>query len=319
MRLVLILVSLASLLMAAAIPKAFGGQAMLFASAYVALQVGRNLAGMLLLEHDHILRRTLERLVVWSLLSGSLWLAGGLVSRRAALPLLGARPGDRPHRPARRLSPAGLGRSETTDWSVEGGHFAERFQAFIIIALGESIVITGASASASDRGLSAEIVLALAVAFLGTGALWWLYFGEVAENSRRELTESEDPGRLARDAYTYLHLPIVAGIIMVAVANELLIADPNRPLTSAGVVMMVGGPAIYLIGETLFRLRMIRSANPKRITAIAALALPAALGTQLSALALAAAVTAVLAALAAWEYERPQPQPAVASPATPEP
>ncbi len=263
-RLVLIVVSLASLLMSAAIPHAFGSQATLFAAAYVALQVGRNLIGMLLLERDHALRRTFERILAWSVLSGVLWLTGGLVSGSLRLVVWG------PALAIDLLAPIvgywtpRLGRSLTSDWTVEGGHFAERFQAFIIIALGESIVITGATASA--RGLSVEIVVSLAIAFLGTGALRWLYFGEVAERSRRHLAESEDPGRLARDAYTYLHLPIVAGIIMVGVADDLLIAHPSNTLDVAGIVMMVGGPAVYLLGETLFRLRMIGSVSPKRIT-----------------------------------------------------
>jgi low temperature requirement protein LtrA len=206
-----------------------------------------------------------------------------------------------------------LGRSLTSDWQVEGGHFAERFQSFIIIALGESIVVTGATASA--RALSGEIVLALTVAFLGTGALWWLYFGETAEHSRRQLAQSDDPGRLARDAYTYLHLPIVAGIIMVAIADDLLIAHPADALSAAGVAMTVGGPVLYLIGHTLFRLRMIGSVSPNRIAAIVALGLLAALGNGLSAVALSGAVASLLTALGLWEHEplrarlRPKPAP----------
>ena len=197
----------------------------------------------------------------------------------------------------------GLGRSQTNDYPVEGGHFAERFQSFIIIALGESIVVTGATASA--KGLSTTVVIALAAAFLGTGALWWLYFGEVAEHSRKRLAEAEDTGVLARDAYSYLHLPIVAGIIMVAVGDELLIAAPNGELSTAGIVMMVGGPALYLAGETLFRLRMIGSVSPKRVSAVLALGLLGALAGSISALAVSVLVAGLLSALALWEYERP--------------
>ncbi len=136
------------------------------------------------------------------------------------------------------------------DYPVDGGHFAERFQSFVIIVLGESIVVTGATASA--RGLSTITVLALAVAFLIAGGLWWLYIGVVAENSRRHLAAAEDPARLARDAYTYLHLPIVAGVIMVAVGDDLLVNDARGALSTAGVIMLVGGPALYLAGRTCF-------------------------------------------------------------------
>lgn len=178
-------------------------------------------------------------------------------------------PDDRSDRASGRYWTPGLGRSATDDWDIEGGHFAERFQAFIIIALGESIVVTGATAS---QGLSGSVVAALIVAFVGTGALWWLYFGEVAEHSRKHLAAAEDPGRLGRDAYTYLHLPITAGIIMVAVADDLLLKHPGRPLATAGVVMTAGGPALYLFGETLFRLRMIGPVSPKRVGAVIMLA-----------------------------------------------
>src|SRR3954471_24599484 len=91
----------------------------------------------------------------------------------------------------------GRGRAATTDYDIEATHFAERCQVFIIIALGESIVVTGATAS--QGGLPAPVVLCLVVAFVETAALWWLYFGATAEHTSRALTASDDPGRLARD------------------------------------------------------------------------------------------------------------------------
>lgn len=305
-RVILLGVALGSLLMSAAIPTAFSDNGLLFACAYVGLQVGRNVFATSLLERGDALRPVFERMVVWSLASGVLWIAGGLVAapQRWALwapalavdlvaPLVGYR------------TPR-LGRSVTTDWDVEGGHFADRFQAFIIIALGESIVVTGATAS--SHGLSTRIVFALAIAFVVTGALWWLYFGDVAEHSQRNIAESDDPGRLARDAYTYLHLPIVAGIIAVAVGDDLLLASPNEALTTAAVVMTVGGPALYLLGESLVRLRMARSISVQRVITIFALLLLGVVGHDLSALALSVGVAAILVALAVWEDERFRPR-----------
>ncbi len=299
-RLVLIGCTLASLLMAAAIPTAFGGNALLFAACYTALQVGRNVASVSLLSRSHALRMVLERICVWSALSGVLWIAGGLApaSLRLAFwgpallvdlaaPLLGYRT-------------PGLGRAHTDDYPVEGGHFAERFQSFVIIALGESIVVTGASAAA--KGLGGLTIVALGTAFLVSGGLWWLYFGEVAENSRAHLRSAADTGALARDAYTYLHLPIVAGIIMVAVGDDLLISSPDGALSAAGMTMTVGGPALYLAGESLFRLRMIGSVSAKRALAIVLLALFGAAAGGLPALAVSVVVAALLGALAAWEY-----------------
>ncbi len=302
-RLVLVACTLASLLMSAAIPTAFGENALLFAGAYVAMQVGRNLAGSLLLDAGHGLRATLQRILVWSIASGCLWIAGALATSGTRLALWGAALAIDLLAPFLGYRTPWLGRSTSEEYPVEGGHFAERFQAFIIIALGESIVVTGATAA--GRGLSAVVVLALALAFLGTGALWWLYFGEVAEHSRRRIAGAEDSGSLARDAYTYLHLPIVAGIIMVAVGDDLLIASPRDVPGTAAAVMMIGGPIVYLLGETLFRMRMIGSVSPKRITAVLGLALLAPLAAVLSAAALSAAVAAVLIALAVWELTAP--------------
>ena len=107
----------------------------------------------------------------------------------------------------------GLGRTESTEWELEHGHFVERFQLFVIIVLGESIVVTGATAA--QLALTPSRMLAIAVAFLGTAVLWWLYFDEVAERSQAQLAAAgAERGRLARDAFTYLHIPIVAGMLV---------------------------------------------------------------------------------------------------------
>jgi low temperature requirement protein LtrA len=306
-RLILACVTLASLLMSAAIPTAFGGEAWLFAGAYVVMQVGRNLAATALLERDHHLRRVFERLVVWSCASAVLWIAGAAVDEAARPWVWGAALAIDLVAPLVGYFTPGLGRAQTTDWDVEGAHFAERFQSFVIIALGESIVITGATAS--SRGLTASSVVALGVAFFVSGALFWLYFGEVAENSMSDIAAAEDPGSLARDAYTYLHLPIIAGIIMVAVADDLLVAHPGDHFTTAGVVMATAGPAVYLLGESAFRLRMIGRASPKRLACVVALAVLGVLGGELSALALTSCVAALLAILATsevgWLRRRP--------------
>ncbi|MEP6952695.1 MAG: low temperature requirement protein A [Solirubrobacteraceae bacterium] len=300
-RLVLIGAALASLLMAAAVPEAFGRHGLLFAGTYVVLQVGRNVAGAMLLERGHPLRAVFERIVAWSLAAGVLWIAGAFMDGDARLLLWGPALAIELIAPLVGYRTPGRGASHTADYSVDGGHFAERCQGFVIIVLGESIVVTGATAA--DAGLTTEVLFALAIAFLGTSALWWLYFGEVAEHSRRHMAESEDPGSLARDAYTYLHLPIVAGVIAVAVADELLIAHPGDPFETAGVAMVLGGPALFLFGETLFRVRMIGSANGKRVATIVVLALLWPLAGSVSALVLTAIVAAVLTALALWEYE----------------
>jgi low temperature requirement protein LtrA len=298
-RAVLTAVMLGSLLMAAALPEAFGERGLLFAASYVVLQVGRNAAAALLLKRRHRLREVFERLVVWSAASGVLWLAGAtldgdhrLVLWIPALALELAAPAAGYWLPRR-------GRAATTDYDIEGNHFAERCQLFIIIALGESIVVTGATASAV--GLTSTVALCLVVAFVQTAALWWLYFGATAEQARIALSTCDDPGRLARDAYTYLHLPIVAGIIATAVGTDLLIAEPHHALHGVGLAMMLGGPALFLVGESLFAWRMTGTTNVSRVVVAGFLVLLVPIGGQASALLLGVTVGALLAALVLWE------------------
>jgi low temperature requirement protein LtrA len=300
-------VMLGSLLMAAALPEAFGDQALLFAASYVALQVGRNVAAASLLKRPHRLRDVFERLVVWSAASGALWLAGASLGSDQRLLLwipalvleLAA--------PAAGYWLPGRGRAATTDYDIEGTHFAERCEVFIIIALGESIVVTGATASAA--GLTSTVVLCLIVAFVETAALWWLYFGAAAEQARTKLSTCEDPGRLARDAYTYAHLPIIAGIIATAVANHLLIAEPHEAPHAVGVAMILGGPALYLLGESLFGWRITGATNTKRLAVAGLLVLLVPLGGQLSVLLLSLIAATLLPALALWETLSRQTEP----------
>jgi low temperature requirement protein LtrA len=292
-------VMLGSLLMAAALPEAFGERAWLFAASYAALQVGRNAAAAALLRRRHRLRGVFERLVVWSAASGVLWLAGATLDGDDRLLLW---------LPALALDLAapfagywmpGRGRAATTDWDIEGTHFAERCQVFIIIALGESIVVTGATASAA--GMTPTVVLCLVVAFVQTAALWWLYFGATAEQARETISTCEDPGRVARGADTYRHLPIVAGIIATAVGHHLLIAEPHATANGVGVAMIVGGPALYLLGESAFGWRATGVVNGKRVAATAVLIALVPLGTAVSVLVLSVSVAALLPALAVWE------------------
>jgi low temperature requirement protein LtrA len=295
---VLIAVMLASLLMAIAIPEAFGERSVLFAASYVALQVVRN-AFAAIGSPAGSLRASFTGIFAWSLAVAPLWIGGAFLDGGArwavwcvALVIDYAGPYAGYWLPV-------LGRTTTTDWSVETSHFAERFQLFVIIALGESIVVTGATASGLDIDLASG--LAIAVAFLSSAALWWLYFDYVAEIAQRRLDVSDDPGRLARDAFTYLHIPMIAGIIVTAVGDELLITHPTEGLSAAGLAAVAGGPALYLLGHVGFRLRIAGSLSRKRLAAALACCAVGVLGVVLSALATAALVLGVLVVLIAAE------------------
>ena len=147
--------------------------------------------------------------------------------------------------------------SSPSAWDVETSHFAERFQLFIIIALGESIVVTGATTS--QLSLGAARLAAFGLAFLMTAAFWWLYFSYVAAIAQRRLELADDRTTMARDGYTYLHVVLVAGIIVSAVGDEIVIRIPRRRCSTAELVAVVAGPVIYLLGHVLFRLVMAGS------------------------------------------------------------
>ena len=292
-RLLLIVLMLASLLMAIAIPDAFGERALMFAGSYVAIQVGRHLfLTFVAADRGTIERERAAVILTWFVAAGVLWLAGALVdgTARAAL-WLAALALDYgaplvtywvPWRP--RIAPEA--------WDVGTEHFAERFQLFVIIALGESIVVTGATTSQLE--LTPARVIAFAIAFLATAALWWLYFDFVATLAERALERAERRTLLARDAYTYLHIVIIAGILLSAVGDEIVIAHPTDELSAAELAVVVGGPAVYLLAQAAVRLRVTGRISLRRIGGALACFAIAPIAAFAPALLVAGALLAVL-------------------------
>jgi low temperature requirement protein LtrA len=201
--------------------------------------------------------------------------------------------------PASGFFTPGLGRSHTADWTIAGTHMAERCQLFLIIALGESILDTGVTFG--DLHWYAARVAAFVVAFAGTVALWWIYFYRSAEGGRAVIARAADPGRLGRSAYTYFHVPMVAGIIVSAVGDELTIAHPDGAARPATTAVILGGAALFLAGHALFKWALSGRVYVSRIVGIAALAVLVPFGLTAPPLALAATVVLVLIGVAFWE------------------
>ena len=300
-RLVLIAVMLASLLMAVAIPKAFGDRAVLFAGAYVLIQCGRHaFLAFGSAEAGSVERERAGRILTWFVAAGVLWIAGALASGVARTVLWLAALVVDYSAPLVLYYVPGRRRLASSTWEVETSHFAERFQLFMIIALGELIVATGATTSGLE--LTVARGAAFACAFLGSAALWWLYFNYVARIAERRLELAADRTTLARDGYTYLHVVMVAGVIVAAVGDEIVIAHPGDHLSGAQAAAVVAGPAIYLLAHALFRLRMAGSLSARRLTgAVLCAVLGAAIGTRVPALVLAALVLAVVVGVIAAE------------------
>jgi low temperature requirement protein LtrA len=299
-RVTLLVGMLASLAMAIAIPKAFGDRALPFAVGYVALQLVRNTFIVVATEPESPLHVGFRRILAWSAWTGAIWIAGALVGGDArTIVWIVALVADYAGPFAGYWTP-GLGRTAVTDWEIEHAHFAERFQTFVIIALGESIVATGATAS--GQHLTGHRWIAIALSFVLAAALWWLYFDEVASRSAEDFGAAADQrGRLGRDAYTYLHLPIVAGIIVAAVGLELVIAHPDAALSARELAVLAIGPALYLAGQLAFRVRMIGTLARKRVVAIVAIGVAVLATSRSPALLSLACVAAVLAALSGAE------------------
>ena len=299
-RLLLIGLMLASLLMAIAIPDAFGDKALLFAGSYVGMQIGRHtFLAFAAARPRTIERERAGRILTWFALAGMFWISGAFVdgSARVTLWILAlvvdySAPLVLYWVPARpRLSGA--------TWEVGTEHFAERFQLFIIVALGESIVITGATTSELD--LNRPTILAFGVAFLISASLWWLYFSVVARIVQQHLEVAQDRTTVARDAYTYLHVLIVAGIILSAVGDELVIAHPTETLHGPELVVVVAGPALYLLAHVALRLRMTGTISVRRLTAAVACVAVGFIGPHVSALFLSTLLLGVLVAVIAAE------------------
>jgi low temperature requirement protein LtrA len=301
-RVVLVFVMLASLLMAVAIPEGFDDRAWLFAAAYCALQVGRN-AFVVAVTPPGSFHGNFVQILWWSVLSVPLWIAGGVVdSNRARWWLwLGALGIDLAG-PLMRYWLPRRGTTPLSQWQINGAHFAERFQLFVIIALGESIVLAGAAAS--DSEFTAKVVVALAFALVGSTALWWLYFGDIGDAVKVWISASgiDERGRIGRDVYTYLHLPIIAGIVIDAVGAELVIAHPDDDLHTAGALVALGGPALFLIGVLACSVRL--GQRPRVPVIVAAVVLLAAipLAAVIPGLLVLGLVAALLSALVAVEH-----------------
>jgi low temperature requirement protein LtrA len=251
-RLMLFVLMLAGLVLSTSIPEAFGPRGLGFALAYVLMQIGRSLFMLWAVKGvNHANFQNFQRITIWLAVSGVFWLAGGLAEGEARLGLWAAAIAIEYVSPAVGFFVPGLGRSETSDWDVEGSHLAERCGLFIIIALGESILVTGATFARLDwNPISAT---AFVLAFAGSIAMWWIYFNIGAERGSRHIARSSDPGRVARFAYTYIHLLLVGGIILAAVGDELVLAHPGGHVDAKTVLTVVGGPTLYVAGNLLFK------------------------------------------------------------------
>jgi low temperature requirement protein LtrA len=309
-RVLLLALMMVSLAMSAALPRAFGDSGLLIGLAYAVMQIGRSVFTVWALQGQPLLRN-FQRILVWCCVSGGLAIAGGLTASvfpRALFWLLAV--GVDVTGGIVGFYTPGLGRSKTREWDIEGGHFAERCQGFILIALGESIVVIGATFAGLLRQLSVPdadrtpTIAAFVVAFIGSVALWWLYFDRSADEAARLIAESDDPGRIGRTAYHLIHPIMVAGIIVVAAADDLVLARPDAVGVGSTSWLILGGTGLYIVGHLAFKLTVWGRLSWSRAGGLIAIALLGLLAPHVSALVLSASAAAVVVGIATADYSQ---------------
>lgn len=294
-RLAMFIAMAAFLVAALSVPGAFGADALVFALAYAVVRVAHIMLFLLASREDLALRHSVLGLAVSTAIGSGLLIAASFANGGLQLAIWGV---------ALVLDVGGPLVIEMSGWRLVPGHFAERHGAVVIIALGESIVAIGVGA---HERIDAGIVTAAVLGLVAAACLWWAYF-DVTAIVGREMLDRAEPGaernRIARDAYSYLHFPMVAGIALLAVGVKDTVADVHAHLALVTAFALTGGAALFLLAQFAFRWRMRGTYGFRRlVVAVAVLAL-LPLRSQLSALAMLGAVSALLAAMISYEVLR---------------
>jgi low temperature requirement protein LtrA len=294
-RLVLFAAMAALLVTSLCVPEAFGDLGLTLAAAYGAVRAAHIALFTLASRDDPGLRHSVIGLGASTALGIGILVAGSFVHGDARLGVWATALG---------LDMAGPLFIDTSGWRLVPGHFAERHALIVIVALGESIVAIGIGAGAGvDGGVVLAAVLGMAIA----AALWWAYFDVAALQAARRLDEVDDiqaRNELARDAFSYLHLPMVAAIVLVALGLKSTLAHVGDPLRWETATALVGGTALYLLAHVAFKLRSLGTLSTPRLAASALMLALLPLAHGLDALVTVAVVGVVLWGLLAYETIR---------------
>ncbi|MCA2408673.1 low temperature requirement protein A [Rhizobium leguminosarum bv. viciae 248] len=297
----LVALMMLGLLLSASIPEAFGDKGLLFAGAYVAMQVGRSLFTTYAMTRvDRANTLNFVRITTWLAVSGVFWIAGGLLEHEARLIAWAIALAIEYAGPAAGFAVPGLGRSTARDWDVSGAHMAERCALFVIICLGEAILVSGRTFS--ELPFSALTGVVFVTGFVGTVAMWWLYFRFGHRRAAHRIEHEETPGSLARQAFTYGHIPILAGIIVHAVAVEFMFSHPHETGDLGIAAAVLGGSCLFLIGNLWFKGATSGRMPLSHLAGLVFLILLAFVAPFIEVYLMGILATLVLIVVAAWEY-----------------
>ncbi|KQR68057.1 hypothetical protein ASG03_10455 [Rhizobium sp. Leaf341] len=290
-----------ALLLSTAIDDAFGDKALLFALSYVGMQVGRSLFTVYALHgHSPDNARDFLRITCWLVLSGVFWIAGALIGGEAQLFIWMAALAIEYVSPAVGFRVPGLGRSDFDDWDVLGAHMAERCALFVLICLGETILVTGRTLAEMDV---TPLVFVLALSSFGsTVTMWWIYFRFGQERAAAQIESDDSPGEVARTIFTYAHIPVVGGIILCAVADEFVLAHPYGAIDLKTASAIIGGPIVFLAGNVWIKRSVAPRLSVSHLGGIGLFILAAPLAFVVEPHVLLIISFAILVIVAVWEY-----------------
>ncbi len=285
----------AFLVAALCVPGAFGSEALLFACAYAVVRAAHIFLFMLASRDDPALRKSVLGLAVSTAVGAGLLFVAAAASGSVRVAIWGV---------ALLLDMGGPFLFGQDGWKLVPGHFAERHGAIVIIALGESIVALGVGAKPKiDAGVVVAALLGVAVA----AALWWVYFDVTAIVARRRLAkarEGRERNGIARDSYSYLHFPMVAGVALLAVGMKVTLEHVGRSLALVPAAALLGGTALYLLAHVAFRLRNMRTLSVRRLLCAALLLALLPATPSISALTTLAIIAGLLIGLISYEAVR---------------
>jgi low temperature requirement protein LtrA len=301
-RLLLLALMVGGIFQTLAIPDAFSFRfdARAFALVHVLMQVGRTVFVALAMRGRHQdLQPHFLRTVIWLAAAAPLWIQGALASDEARLAWwAGALAVEYGGTAARYWLP-GVGGSEPAQYHVQPAHFAERCGLFVIIALGEGILLTGATVGELTRDEATSF--ALLTALVSAMAMWWIYFSYSAEKGTEAVERAHNPGWVARIVYVYLHIPLICGLLVTAAGGEPLVKHPGDLAKTGEAALILGGPALFLAGSSAVKRYVCGGWVVSHLAGLAAIVAIAPFARQLSLLSLAALAAGVLVIVATWE------------------
>ncbi len=299
-RAIVISLALCGLVMSTSISESFGDRGIVFAIAYVLIQVVRTIFVMLAVaRHNRRVFRDFLRVLVWLAASGVFWLLGAVVPLDFRLLLWLVAIAIEYVSIAVQFRVPGMPGSDVDDWNLSGPHIAERSALFVIIALGESFLVTGFAFVAQESSLLG--VIGVLLSFTCAVTMWWLYFDHGERAGARTVERLDEPGRVVRLAYVYVHALIVTGVVLVSVADKEVLGHPQSDISLPIAIVIAGGPLLYLLGLVIFRWVVARELLLSHLIGSALLCLVGALAGIFTVLAMFAAATAILVMVAIWE------------------